>query len=97
MDGVKTEHRSGRAGDFIASHRSRKKIPGTILVPGRNGDFPSNPWCRAGFSRHPPILKIFATLDHNLGIDVNTATIEDSKGRPRYLVEEGTQPIRELI
>jgi hypothetical protein len=38
-----------------------------------------------------------ASIDRNLGIDVNTATVTDTKGRPHYLVENGAQPIRELI
>lgn len=41
--------------------------------------------------------EVFATLYHNLGIDVNTATVTDANGRPHYLVEGGTHPIRELI
>ena len=48
------------------------------------------------YTRPVTYSEVFATLYHNLGIDVNTATIEDNKGRPRYLVEDGTQPIREL-
>jgi len=48
------------------------------------------------YTRPVTYSEVFATLYRNLGIDVNTATIEDSKGRPRYLVEDGTQPIREL-
>ena len=40
--------------------------------------------------------EVFATLYRNLGIDVNTTTVVDAKGRPHYLVEPGTQPIREL-
>jgi hypothetical protein len=41
--------------------------------------------------------EVFATLYHNLGIDVNTATIGDLNGRPRYLVEEHAVPMRELV
>jgi len=41
--------------------------------------------------------EIFATLYHNLGIDVNRATIRDLHGRPQYLVETGTQPLPELV
>jgi hypothetical protein len=41
--------------------------------------------------------EIFATLYHNIGIDVRTATVEDISGRPQYLVDSGIQPIRELI
>lgn len=41
--------------------------------------------------------EIFATLYHNLGIDVRTATIQDIQGRPQYLVDSGIEPIRELV
>ena len=48
-------------------------------------------------SRPVTFQEVFATLYHNLGIDVNSTTIVDAKGRPHYLVDNGTQPIRELI
>ena len=48
-------------------------------------------------SRPVTFSEVFATLYHNLGIDVNTATFEDSRGRPRYIVEDGTQPLPELV
>jgi len=41
--------------------------------------------------------EVFATLYHNLDIDVNQATVPDLQGRPQYLVEPGVQPIRELV
>ena len=41
--------------------------------------------------------ELFATLYHNLGIDVETATITDLQGRPHYLVDSGAKPLRELI
>ncbi|MEK9950526.1 MAG: DUF1501 domain-containing protein, partial [Verrucomicrobiales bacterium] len=41
--------------------------------------------------------EVFATLYHNLGIDVNKVTVEDLSGRPHYLVDQGIQPMRELI
>ena len=41
--------------------------------------------------------EVFATLYHNLGIDVNKATLADLSGRPNYLVPDGAQPMRELI
>jgi hypothetical protein len=41
--------------------------------------------------------EVFATLYHNLGIDVNKATVNDLSGRPQFLVENGLQPIRELV
>lgn len=40
--------------------------------------------------------EVHATMYHNLGIDIDTATIRDRSGRPRYLVE-GHRPISELI
>ena len=41
--------------------------------------------------------EVFATLYHQLGIDVDTVTVEDLTGRPRYLVQDGAKPIEELI
>lgn len=41
--------------------------------------------------------EIHATLYHNLGIDVKTATVPDLTGRPRYLVDQEFDPISELI
>jgi hypothetical protein len=40
--------------------------------------------------------EILATIYHRLGIDVNTATINDLAGRPQYLVDH-MQPMRELV
>jgi Protein of unknown function (DUF1501) len=40
--------------------------------------------------------EIFATLYHNLGLDVNRATVTDLSGRPHYITD-GYQPIKELI
>ena len=47
-------------------------------------------------SRPVHVQEIFATLYHNLGIDVNNATVNDLNGRPRFLVTGGSQPIAEL-
>jgi hypothetical protein len=41
--------------------------------------------------------EVFATLYHNMGIDVNRATVTDFTGRPQYLVDNNAQPMRELI
>jgi hypothetical protein len=41
--------------------------------------------------------EVFATLYHNIGIDVRHATIEDTAGRPQYLVDSGVEPLRELL
>ncbi len=39
---------------------------------------------------------IFATLYHNLGVNLTATTIRDPRGRPQYLVDRG-KPIRELV
>ena len=46
-----------------------------------------------------PVLfgDVFATLYHNLGIDVSKVTIADLSGRPQYLVDSGCAPMKELI
>ncbi len=41
--------------------------------------------------------EVFATLYHNCGVDVETATIPDLRGRPRYLVDEKYKKMRELV
>ena len=40
--------------------------------------------------------ELFATLYHNLGIDVSHTTVEDRKGRPQYLLDR-KQPLAELV
>jgi hypothetical protein len=52
-----------------------------------------------GEARDRPVQfgEVFATLYHNLGIDVNKATVTDLSGRPQFLVDRGLQPMRELI
>jgi hypothetical protein len=40
--------------------------------------------------------EVFATLYHNLGIDVARAQLLDTAGRPQYLVD-GHRPIEELV
>ena len=41
--------------------------------------------------------EVFATLYHNMGIDVNKAMLTDLAGRPQYLVTDGSQPMPELV
>jgi uncharacterized protein (DUF1501 family) len=41
--------------------------------------------------------EVFATLYHNLGIDVSKVTVPDFSGRPQFLVPDGAQPMRELV
>ena len=40
---------------------------------------------------------VFATLYHNLGIDVSKVTVTDLGGRPQYLVDAGCAPMKELV
>ena len=40
--------------------------------------------------------EVFATLYHNLGIDVSKVTIKDLSGRPQFLVD-GHAPMKELV
>ena len=47
-------------------------------------------------SRPVHVQEIFAPLYNNLGIDVNSDTVNDFNGRPRFLVTGGSQPIPEL-
>jgi hypothetical protein len=48
-------------------------------------------------SRPVAFGEVFATLYHNLGIDVNKETVNDLGGRPQYLVENAAQPLKEVI
>jgi uncharacterized protein (DUF1501 family) len=41
--------------------------------------------------------ELYATLYHNLGIDVNRTTLADLSGRPQYLVEDRAKPLPELV
>lgn len=41
--------------------------------------------------------EVFATLYHNVGIDVKNATVADLGGRPRFLVEQEFPPMAELV
>lgn len=41
--------------------------------------------------------EVFATLYHNLGIDASKVTVRDLTGRPQYLVDDGLQPMPEVI
>jgi len=54
--------------------------------------------CLGGEANDRPVhfQEVFATPYHNMGIDVNKATVTDLAGRPHYLVD-GHQPMKELI
>jgi hypothetical protein len=41
--------------------------------------------------------EVFATLYHNVGLNLSQTRVFDPNGRPQYLVEPGIEPIRELV
>jgi hypothetical protein len=41
--------------------------------------------------------EVFATLYHNLGVDLDSQRLFDFRGRPQYLVEPGVEPLAELV
>ena len=41
--------------------------------------------------------EVFSTLYHNLGINASTTSVRDATGRPHYLVDDGYQPMKELV
>ena len=54
------------------------------------------------YGEHPQLRpvkfqEVFATLYHNLGIDVSKVTVPDFSGRPQFLVPDAAVPIRELV
>jgi uncharacterized protein (DUF1501 family) len=53
---------------------------------------------QGGHAKDRPVSfqEVFATLYHNLGINPQTATVNDLSGRPVHVVD-GADPIRELI
>jgi hypothetical protein len=65
----------------------------------RNGQVIGSTDRMGGHAQDRPVTfqEVFATLYHNLGIDVDQATVPDLQGRPQYLVEPGVRPIRELV
>ncbi len=48
-------------------------------------------------SRPVAFGEVHATLYHALGIDVSKVTLPDFSGRPQFLVDNGLQPMRELV
>jgi hypothetical protein len=60
-----------------------------IGATNKNGEEPSE--------RPVKFQEVFATLYHNIGINLSSATVRDSSGRPHYLVDPGIRPIRELV
>ena len=51
------------------------------------------------FATERPVTfqEVWATLYHNMGLNLQTVREFDLRGRPQYLVDEGVQPMRELV
>lgn len=77
------------------------KVSGALLFGGgmRTGQVIGSTTRDAGEADSRPVQfgEVFATLYHNMGINVNEATVPDLSGRPMHLVEPGCQPMKELI
>ena len=41
--------------------------------------------------------EVLATLYHQIGLDLKSVREFDLRGRPQYLVDQGVEPMRELI
>jgi len=41
--------------------------------------------------------EVFATLYHNMGLNIRAVREFDLRGRPQYLVDEGVEPLREVV
>ncbi len=53
----------------------------------------------AGHAVKRPVTfeEIFATLYHNIGLNLDEVRLTDPNGRPQYLVDSDAKPIRELV
>ena len=76
-------------------------VAGALLAGGgmRTGQVIGSTDSHAAEPKDRPVhfQEVFATLYHNLGIDVRTTTVKDVTGRPHYLVDGDHLPIHELI
>src|SRR5262249_36494701 len=41
--------------------------------------------------------EVFATLYHNIGLNLSQTRVFDPNGRPQYLVDSGIEPLREVV
>jgi hypothetical protein len=48
-------------------------------------------------SRPVTFSELYATMYHNMGIDVSRASVTDIEGRPQFLVDDNARPIKELV
>jgi hypothetical protein len=77
------------------------RVTGALLAGGgmRTGQVIGSTSRDGGEVTDRPVYfqEVFATLYHNLGIDVGTAQVTDLGGRPHYLLDLDVKPLRELI
>ena len=57
----------------------------------------TNRYAEEPVTRPVHFQEVFATLYRNLGLDASQVTVSDLNGRPHYLVDDGMQPLAELL
>ena len=57
----------------------------------------TNRYAEYAVERPVKFQEVFATLYQNAGIDIGQVRIFDQAGTPQYIVDEGIEPIRELV
>jgi hypothetical protein len=57
----------------------------------------TNKYAEYAVERPVKFQEVFATLYQNAGIDIDQVRIFDQAGTPQYIVDEGIEPIRELV
>ena len=76
------------------------RVSPALIVGGgcESGQVIGNTDRQAGAPTERPVhyKDVIATLYHNLGIDPSQTTIDDTHGRPQFLLDAG-EPIRELV
>ncbi len=70
--------------------------PAVACEPGKSSARPTS-YGEQPIERPVKFQEVFATLYHNMGLDLNGTRIFDGSGMPRYLVDQGIEPIHELI
>ncbi len=77
------------------------KVCSTLLAGGgmRTGQVIGATDRLGGEASERPVTfqEVFATLYHNLGVNLDSQRLFDFRGRPQYLIEPGVKPIAELI
>ncbi|MEX0700872.1 MAG: DUF1501 domain-containing protein [Planctomycetales bacterium] len=57
----------------------------------------TNRYAEEAVERPVKFQEVFATLYHNIGLDAQSRRVFDSSGVPQYLVDEGIEPLHELL